>query len=68
MDQAAIVDCLQYANWSRDIFREMRLGGVHAVHATIAYHETFREMVRNIEEWLVYAKRLEHYVLCSPHK
>ncbi|MGI9523688.1 MAG: membrane dipeptidase [Hyphomicrobiaceae bacterium] len=51
MDQAAIVDCLQYANWSRDIFREMRAGGVHAVHVTIAYHETFREMVRNIEQW-----------------
>jgi membrane dipeptidase len=46
-----IVDCLQYANWSEKIFREMRTGGVHAVHVTIAYHETFRETVLNIEAW-----------------
>jgi len=26
-------------------------GGVHAVHVTIAYHENFREMVLNIEQW-----------------
>ena len=29
----------------------MRQGGVDAVHVTIAYHETFRETVANIEEW-----------------
>jgi len=46
-----VIDCLQYANWSERIFREMRQGGVHAVHATIAYHEDFRDVVRNIEEW-----------------
>ena len=46
-----IVDCLQYANWSEKIFREMQTGGVHAVHVTIAYHETFREMVLNISQW-----------------
>ncbi|WP_136660087.1 membrane dipeptidase [Nitratireductor sp. XY-223] len=46
-----LVDCLQYANWSEPIFRQMRDGGVHAVHVTIAYHECFREMVLNIENW-----------------
>lgn len=45
------IDGLQYANWSERIFREMRDGGVHAVHVTIAYHESFREMVLNIEQW-----------------
>jgi microsomal dipeptidase-like Zn-dependent dipeptidase len=45
------VDNLQYSSWSEDIFRQMREGGVDAVHATIAYHETFREMVARIEEW-----------------
>ena len=45
------IDCLQYANWSEKIFREMREGGVDAVHATIAYHENFRETVLNIEAW-----------------
>ena len=45
------IDGLQYANWSDRIFREMRKGGVHAVHVTISYHESFREMVLNIEKW-----------------
>ena len=45
------VDCLQYANWSEKIFREMRQGGLDAVHMTIAYHETFRETVLNMEQW-----------------
>jgi membrane dipeptidase len=51
MEQIPVVDCLQYANWSEDVFRQMRTGGVNAVHATIAYHENFREMVSNIEAW-----------------
>ena len=45
------IDCLQYANWSEKIFREMRVGGLDAVHVTIAYHETFRETVLNMEQW-----------------
>ena len=45
------IDCLQYANWSEKIFRQMREGGVDAVHVTIAYHETFRETVLNFEAW-----------------
>ena len=45
------IDCLQYCNWSEKIFRQMREGGVHAVHVTIAYHEMFRETVTNIEQW-----------------
>ncbi|MEM7598341.1 MAG: membrane dipeptidase [Pseudomonadota bacterium] len=45
------IDNLQYANWSEKIFRQMREGGVDAVHATIAYHENFRETVLNIEAW-----------------
>lgn len=45
------IDNLQYANWSEKIFRQMREGGLDAVHATIAYHENFREMVANIELW-----------------
>ena len=45
------IDCLQYCNWSEKIFREMREGGVDAVHVTIAYHEMFREMVANVEQW-----------------
>ncbi|MDH5353826.1 MAG: dipeptidase [Gammaproteobacteria bacterium] len=45
------IDALQYANWSETIFRQMREGGVDAVHVTIAYHENFRETVANMEQW-----------------
>lgn len=46
-----VIDGLQYAKWSGAIFREMRDGGVDAVHVTIAYHEDFRETVANIARW-----------------
>lgn len=48
---APLIDCLQYANFSEKIFLQMREGGVDAVHVTIAYHENFREMVLNLEQW-----------------
>lgn len=48
---APLIDNLQYANWSENIFRQMRTGCVDAVHVTIAYHESFREMVLNLEAW-----------------
>ena len=46
-----LIDNLQYANWSEKIFRQMREGGVDAVHVTVAYHENFREAVLNLEQW-----------------
>ncbi len=51
MTNQPVIDCLQYANWSPKIFREMQAGGVHGVHVTIAYHETFREVVLNFAQW-----------------
>ncbi len=50
-DNGPLIDGLQYANWSEKIFRQMREGGVDAVHVTITYHENFRETVLNIERW-----------------
>ena len=46
-----LIDNLQYANFSPEVFAQMRVGGVDAVHVTIAYHESFREMVLNLEQW-----------------
>lgn len=51
MKRAPRIDNLQYANWSEKIFRQMREGGVNAVHVTIAYHENFRETVLNFAAW-----------------
>ena len=46
-----LIDSLQYANWSERVFRQMREGGLDAVHVTITYHENFRETVLQIEKW-----------------
>ncbi|NKB75903.1 MAG: membrane dipeptidase [Gammaproteobacteria bacterium] len=45
------IDGLQYSNWSRSIFEQMREGGLDCVHVTIAYHETCQETLRNIGQW-----------------
>ena len=49
--KSPLIDNLQYARFSPAIFEQMRAGGVDAVHVTIAYHESFREMVLNLEQW-----------------
>ncbi|GED23251.1 dipeptidase [Halomonas halmophila] len=46
-----IIDGLQYSNWSREIFEQMREGGVDAVHATLVYHENIRETLLRMGEW-----------------
>ncbi|MEZ5756127.1 MAG: membrane dipeptidase [Paracoccaceae bacterium] len=46
-----LIDGLQYSNWSEEIFRQLRAGGVDAIHVTLVYHENFRETVANIERW-----------------
>ncbi len=57
-----LIDNLQYANWSEKIFRQMQEGGVTAVHVTIAYHETFRETVANVETWNRWFERLPELI------
>jgi len=46
-----IIDGLQYSNWSREIFEQMREGGVDAVHATLVYHENSRETLSRFGDW-----------------
>ena len=45
------IDGLQYSNWSREVFEQMREGGLDAVHATLVYHETTRETLSRLGEW-----------------
>lgn len=45
------IDALQYCEWSEAIFREARAGGLDAIHATVCYHENFRETAANIGAW-----------------
>jgi len=58
-----LVDGLQYANWSEKIFRQMRTGGVDAVHVTITYHENFRETVHNISTWNRWFERFPDLIM-----
>ena len=46
-----VIDGLQYCRWSREVFLHAREGGIDAIHATIGYHELFREVVQNIIAW-----------------
>ena len=57
------IDALQYANWSEEIFQQLREGGVHAIHVTIAYHENFRETVLNFERWNRWFEQYNHLII-----
>lgn len=46
-----VIDGLQYSAWNREIFEQMRAGGLHAVHATAAFWEDSRELLRNLGRW-----------------
>lgn len=46
-----VIDGLQYSAWSREIFEQMRAGGLNAVHVTVAYHENTRETLTRLGEW-----------------
>ncbi len=45
------IDNLQYCKWSKEIFQINHEAKLDAVHVTIAYHENFNEVKKNIEIW-----------------
>jgi len=45
------IDNLQYCNWSKVIFKINSEAKLDAVHVTIAYHEDFNEVKKNVETW-----------------
>ena len=51
VDNCYRIDCLQFCNWSSRVFQEAREGAVDAIHATVVYHGSFRDAVREIEGW-----------------
>ena len=63
VDTDFTVDCLQYANWSKEIFEQMSKGNVDCVHVTIAYHENFRETILNLERWNDYFNAYSEYII-----
>ena len=45
------IDNLQYCNWSKEIFEINNEAKLDAIHVTIAYHEDFNEVKKNIKAW-----------------
>jgi microsomal dipeptidase-like Zn-dependent dipeptidase len=45
------IDFLQFCNWSPAIFAQWRAARLGAVHATVAYHLSFRAVVDGIAAW-----------------
>ena len=51
------IDNLQYCNWSKEIFKINNEAKLDAVHVTIAYHEDFNEVKKNVEIWNKHFKK-----------
>ena len=46
-----LIDALQFCRWSRQAFEQMHEAGMTAVHATVAYHQSFRETAELLADW-----------------
>ena len=68
MQDMLVIDGLQYSNWSEALFRQMREGGLSAVHATIAYHETARETLSRIGGGIAASRPGELIRPCGRHR
>ncbi len=49
--ESIIIDALEISNWSRQVFDNMRKGGLTAVNATVAVLENFIKTMENIAWW-----------------
>jgi len=56
------IDNLQYCNWSKEIFKINNEAKLDAVHVTIAYHEDFNEVKKNIETWNKYFRENKNLI------
>ena len=56
------IDNLQYCNWSKEIFEINNEAKLNAIHVTIAYHEDFEEVEKNISVWNKYFKEFKHLI------
>jgi len=56
------IDNLQYCNWSKEIFEINNEAKLNAIHVTIAYHEDFNEVKKNISVWNKYFKEFKNLI------
>lgn len=50
-DDAIVIDGLIVSNWSREVFEDMRRGGLTAANCTCSVWEGFRDTMVNIGQW-----------------
>ena len=55
------IDNLQYCNWSEEIFKINSEAKLDAIHSTIAYHEDFNEVEKNISIWNSHFKNFKEF-------
>lgn len=56
------IDNLQYCKWSKEIFEINKEAKLDAIHVTIAYHEDFDEVKKNVDEWTNYFKKFKDLI------
>ena len=56
------IDNLQYCNWTKEIFQINKEAKLNAIHVTIAYHENFNEVEKNINIWSEYFKEYNNLI------
>ncbi|HEY3146368.1 MAG TPA: membrane dipeptidase [Dongiaceae bacterium] len=63
MAETVVIDALQYSNWDRARFEELRRGGLDAVHVTLVYWENARETIAIIGRWHDTFRRFSDLIL-----
>jgi len=63
MAETVVIDALQYSNWDRARFEELRRGGFDAVHVTLIYWENARETIAIIGRWHDTFRRFSDLIL-----
>jgi len=56
------IDNLQYCNWTEEVFKINNEAKLDAIHVTIAYHENFEEVKKNLEKWNTYFKEFKDLI------
>ena len=56
------IDNLQYCNWNEEIFKINNEARLDAVHVTIAYHEDYDEVQKNIETWKEFFNKFSNLI------
>ena len=56
------IDNLQYCNWNEEIFKINNEAKLDAVHVTIAYHEDYDEVQKNVETWKEYFNNFSNLI------